>query len=381
MVANELAAAQNSPAMIKVDALLAARQPSIAISVMVAMLDKAIGRFATTTGIVIPRGDVYTRAIIVLDRASKTCVNSSLAARLSSSSCAINVARANVTTKLKMEGAELLRKALMTTLPVLESPGLAKLVKLNIALHAARTGEPLLETSSEQRETQVNTPRKSKLMDPLLAGGFFCGITGVWAIMGAVAALSIQTAIIGLAWLFVAFVLYKMRSLAKVKLALVTWNAPRLELRVTLAIFACAALAVFLPLVSTSWHATSNGTPIEFGTTESLVTLLVDPRQDSWLLVVKGCTIGIMIFPIVLVLLAARCKVESTAPGKKSRDYHAARALLLCITVIAWLAIIAWQHGSGAWYPASIWNDGLATITTSIGVAWYFLGVISVLAA
>ncbi|HME53289.1 MAG TPA: hypothetical protein VKM55_13790 [Candidatus Lokiarchaeia archaeon] len=381
MVANELAAASNSPAMIKVDALLAARQPCIAVSVMVAMLDKAIERFATTTGISMPRGDVYARASMVLDRASKTCVNPTLAARLSSSSCAINVARANVTTKLKMEGAELLRKALMTTLPVLESPGLAKLVKLNIALHAVRTGEPLLETSSEQRETQVNTPRKSKLMDPLLAGGFFCGITGAWAIMGAVVALSIQTAIIGLAWLFVAFVLYKMRSFAKVKLALVTWNEPRSALRITLAILACAALAVFLPLVTTSWHATSNGTPIELGTTASLFTLLVDPQQDSWVLVVKMCTIGMMIFPIVLVLLAARCKVEGMTWGKKTRDYNIAKVLLFCTTVIAWLAIIAWQNEQGAWYPSSTWSDGYVTITTMIGVAWYLIGLVAVFAA
>jgi len=381
MVANEPAAVPRSPTMIKIDALLAAHQPSIAVSVMVAMLDKALRHFASATGMTMPQGDVYARALVVLERARKVCGNPSIAARFTSCISVINVARANVTTKLRLEGAQLLYKAVVATLPVLESPGLAKLVKLNIALNAVRTGTTLLEVPADHHESQANSPRKAKLLDPLLASGLFCGTTGAWAIMGAIAAFSVQAGILGLVWLFVAFVLYKMRGIGRLKQVLATWIEPRHALRITIAMLACTVLALFLPLVTTSWRATSNGFPIEYSTTESLITLLVDSRQDSWLLVVKGCTIGIIIMPVVLIALAARCKVEGTSPGKKTRDYHAARAFLLCIAVIAWLAIIAWQHGLGAWYPASTWTDGFVTITTMIGVAWYLVGLVGVFAA
>jgi hypothetical protein len=83
----------------------------------------------------------------------------------------------------------------------------------------------------------------------------------------------------------------------------------------------------------------------------------------------------------VLVVLAARCTVEGTTPSKKTRDYNAARAMLLCIAVITWLTIIAWQHEQGTWYPASTWDDGYVIITSKIDLAWYLMGMLGVLSA
>ena len=373
--------ASRAPVLAKVDALLAARRPKIAVAAMVDVLKAAIARFVTMTDMAVPPGDIYEKTVSVLGRASKACGNPSLAARLDHCAHLVHVARTNVAAKLTMVGAELVYKAFVGTLPVLESPGLARLVQLNATMHIARTGESLFELPSTIQEQRAGTPGTSRVMDPLLAGAFFCGITGTWAIMGAVAALSIHVGIAGIAWLLVAAVLCKMRGLAKVKRAMEKWHKPAFITRETLAIAACSVLAVVLPIISSSWHSSSQDIPVELGMTASLVTLLVDPSQDSWLLVVKACTIGIAIMPAVLAVLAVRCKAECAAVSKKTRDFMAARAIFFCIVVIAWIAIIAWQHGQGTWYPSSIWNDGHVMITTSIGFAWYAIGLLGVLAA
>ena len=382
MVANEPAAVPRSPTMIKIDALLAAHQPSIAVSVMVAMLDKALRHFASATGMTMPQGDVYARALVVLERARKVCGNPSIAARFTSCISVINVARANVTTKLRLEGAQLLYKAVVATLPVLESQGLAKLVKLSAAMHAARTGESLLDVDGHAMN--VRGARKSmtvKLLDPLLAGTLFCCLTGAWAIFGALASLSIQVGIGGLAWLFVALVLFKARGFAKVKIKMTMWNKPRFIIHKVVAIVICAFLTLFLPLLTSIWHSTSDSNPVQFDTSYSLFTLLTDLRQDSWLLVLKGCTICFMIIPIVLCVLAARCRNETGNDDKKVHDFVTARALLFGITVIAWVAIIAWLHGQGMAFPESMWSSGNITIFTTIGWTWYAIGGLGLLAA
>ncbi|HME51812.1 MAG TPA: hypothetical protein VKM55_06315 [Candidatus Lokiarchaeia archaeon] len=53
----------------------------------------------------------------------------------------------------------------------------------------------------------------------------------------------------------------------------------------------------------------------------------------------------------------------------KNRDPNAARALLSCISVIAWIAFIACQRGSSAWYPSSTLSESTITMTASIGFA------------
>ncbi|HME51810.1 MAG TPA: hypothetical protein VKM55_06305 [Candidatus Lokiarchaeia archaeon] len=361
-----------SPAIFKIDALLAAGQPKIAASVMVDMLSAAIARFAASTGMNIPQGTVYEKTMSVLDRASKACGNPSLAARLAICSNLVNVARSNVSPMVTMIGTELLYKAVVATLPVVESPGLAKLVKLNAAMHAARTGESLLALpSSDVSRRPVTLPRE-RLMDPVLSGALFCGVTGAWSILGALSSLSIQTSVLGLAWLLLSLVMFKIRAAGRVKRAMDRWHEPEFIGRETLAIVACSLLAVLLPLESSTWYSFSHGVPVELGTTTSMATLLVDPSLDSWLLAVKACTIGIVILVVILAVLAH---------GKKLHHYIIARAVLVGIAVVAWIAIIAWQRESSAWYPASTWSDGAITMTTSIGLAWYAIGILGVLAA
>lgn len=113
MATAETNAMPKFPAQAKIDALLAARQPKIAVIAMVGTLSTAIARFATSTGMIIPPGDVYEKTLSVLSRASKACGNPSLAARLEHCAHLVNVARTNVSTKLTMDGAELLYTRLL----------------------------------------------------------------------------------------------------------------------------------------------------------------------------------------------------------------------------------------------------------------------------